>query len=245
MIFEPATSLQRLRWRTIDGAEIGERTTAQETPVAIVHDGSATAVMMATPADIEDLGLGLSLSEGILERLEDLRDIELVDCALGVEVRVWLARDCCDRLAARRRRLAGPTGCGLCGIESLAEAVKSPRVIAESNCEVHVTDLLEAMSALNESQPLGQTTRAVHAAGLWQEGRILLVREDVGRHNAFDKLIGAAARTGVKGDVLLLTSRVSVEMVQKVPSSELRSCAPFRRRQRWLFDRRNLPESIS
>jgi FdhD protein len=118
-------------------------------------------------------------------------------------------------LAARRRRLAGPTGCGLCGIESLAEAVRPLAPVAETGLRVTGRDLLSAMAQMEAAQAIGPATRAVHAAGLWTPGA-LLVREDVGRHNALDKLVGAAARAGRSPEgLLLLTSRVSVELVQK------------------------------
>lgn len=214
---DAAQPLPRLRWNVRCGVEATDRTTAEETPVAIVHDGSTTAVMMASPADLEDFALGFSLSEGVIETPDDVRGMEVVAGGDGVEVRMWLARAQSTRLAARRRRLAGPTGCGLCGVESLAEAVRPPRPIAGGGPVVRPDELLRAMRALEGRQPLGQATRAVHAAALWRDGRLVAVREDVGRHNALDKLIGAAARQGERAasGVLLLTSRVSVEMVQK------------------------------
>lgn len=212
-----AQPLPRLRWSVRSGVEATDRTTAEETPVAIVHDGSTTAVMMASPTDLEDFALGFSLSEGVIETPDDVRGMEVVASEDGVEVRMWLARAKSTRLAARRRRLAGPTGCGLCGVESLAEAVKPPRPIAADGPLVRPDELLRAMRALEGRQPLGLATRAVHAAALWRDERLVAVREDVGRHNALDKLIGALAREGepAASGVLLLTSRVSVEMVQK------------------------------
>jgi FdhD protein len=195
---------------------VGERLTAEETPVAIVHDGSTTAVMMATPTDLEDFGIGFSLSEGIIDSPADVRELEVVPGNLGIEVRLWLAPERSGRLAARRRRLVGPTGCGLCGIESLAEAAKISSSVLETNFTVDAEQLLAAMLALNAAQPLSQVTRAVHAAALWRQGEIVAVREDVGRHNALDKLIGATVGMEAQDEwVLLLTSRVSVEMVQK------------------------------
>jgi FdhD protein len=131
-------------------------------------------------------------------------------------VRLWLAGAQAERLAARRRYLAGPTGCGLCGIDSLAEAIRAPPPIADDGVTIEPAELIQAIQALAAAQPIGQATRAVHAAGLWLDGALVVVREDVGRHNALDKLVGARARAGQGGaGVLLLTSRVSVEMVQK------------------------------
>lgn len=214
----PLRDAARIRW-TADGVEPGHRRAPEETAVALVHDASTTAVMMATPADLEDFAVGFSLSEGAIVRVEDIRELDVVAQDLGVEVRMWLAPDRALHVASRRRRLAGPTGCGLCGVDSLAEAVRSPRPVAGEALRVDPAALLAAMAALSNAQPLGRETRAMHAAGFWTPtSGLLAVREDVGRHNALDKLIGARARSGaVDGSdgVVLLTSRVSVEMVQK------------------------------
>ena len=213
----PVLSAERQRW-ALAGAEDGSRRVPEETAIAIVHDASTTAVMMATPADLEDFAVGFSLSESAIEGLDDIREIDILVQDLGVEVRLWLTAARAGNLASRRRRLAGPTGCGLCGIDSLAEAVRAPRVVGD-DLKIAPASLLAAMEALGEHQPLGRETRAMHAAGLWtsDEG-LLAVREDVGRHNALDKLIGARVRAGATDagrGVVLLTSRVSVEMVQK------------------------------
>jgi FdhD protein len=211
-----ATAIKRISWRTAEGAVIGERMTAEEAAVAIIHDGTTTAVMMATPDELEDFALGFSLSEGIVERPADVRDLEIVPGERGVEVRLWLEQGHSTRLSARRRRLAGPTGCGLCGIDSLVEAVKPPQRVGDASFTISPDTLMAAMRSLDDAQPLGRATRAVHAAALWRPDAALITREDVGRHNALDKLIGATARQGGgAGGVLLLTSRVSVEMVQK------------------------------
>jgi FdhD protein len=214
----PAKGAARTRW-TRAGAEAGQRRVPVETAIAIVHDASTTAVMMATPADLEDFAVGFSLSEGAIQRLQDIRDIEIVVQDLGVEVRLWLTAERAAPLANRRRRLAGPTGCGLCGIDSLAEAVRAPVLVTRGALRVDADALLAAMDALSDAQPLGRETRAVHAAGFWTPADgLLTVREDVGRHNALDKLIGARLRANAMDagrGVVLLTSRVSVEMVQK------------------------------
>jgi FdhD protein len=172
--------------------------------------------MLATPADLEDFGLGFSLSEGVVEDVGEVRDLEVAATDLGVEVRMWLAPDRGRDLAARRRRLAGPTGCGLCGVESLAEALRPTPTVAGGDFAVAGADLLQAMAAMEAQQRLGDVTRAVHAAGFWRPDEGVTVREDVGRHNALDKVLGAVAREGGSGQgVILLTSRVSVELVQK------------------------------
>jgi FdhD protein len=204
------------RWRQGAGSdEPGEREVAQEAPVAIVHDGSTTAVLMATPADLEDLAIGFTLTESLAPDLSAIRSAEVATTQAGIEARVWLAREASVRLTARRRRMAGPTGCGLCGIDSLAEALRPPPPIT-AGLTLTAQDLLAGMAAMGERQALGAATRAAHAAAYWRGGEIVAIREDVGRHNALDKLVGAMARSGpAKDGAVLLTSRVSVEMVQK------------------------------
>jgi FdhD protein len=198
-------------------AEAGERALPEETAIALVHDGTTTAVMMATPADLEDFGLGFSLTEGVVTDLDEVRDFEIVETPFGIELRMWLSSPRSAALAARRRHLAGPTGCGLCGVDSLAEAVKAPKKVGRGG-RMTPADIGQALEALTAAQTLGAVTRAVHAAGFWsREGGLALVREDVGRHNALDKLAGALAREDIdaSGGAVILTSRVSVEMVQK------------------------------
>ncbi|ATQ44593.1 formate dehydrogenase accessory sulfurtransferase FdhD [Caulobacter mirabilis] len=212
---EWAAGFPRSRW-TEDGVEGGERFLAEECAVAIVHDASTTAVLMATPRDLEDLAVGFSLTEGVVDDVRQIKDVEVVETDLGFEARIWLTPDRSTQLAARRRRMAGPTGCGLCGIESLAEALHAPRKV-EGRLSVAPRALLDAMALLPGAQSLGRETRAAHAAGFWVPGAGLVsVREDVGRHNALDKLAGTLALAGERREgVVLLTSRVSVEMVQK------------------------------
>ena len=214
----PVVEVARTRW-TPAGREPGERRVPEETAVALVHDASTTAVMMATPADLEDFAVGFSLSEGAIEQASDIREIEIVVQDSGVEVRMWLSPTRSGRLATRRRRLAGPTGCGLCGVESLAEAVRPAPIVGAADFRIDPAALLEAMSGLSAGQPMGRSTRAMHAAAFWSPvAGVVAVREDVGRHNALDKLVGACSRAGTMDasrGVVLLTSRVSVEMVQK------------------------------
>ena len=206
----------RTRWRG-GGLEPGVRALAEETPVAIVYDAASYAVMMATPLNLEDFALGLSLTEGVIAAADEIEAIEVVETDLGVEARVWLKPGRRQALSERRRRLAGPTGCGLCGIDSLAEAARTPPRV-DAALTLTPADILAAVGSLDTAQALGQLTRAVHAAGFWTPAAGLAVlREDVGRHNALDKLAGALARSGVDGasGAVTLTSRVSVEMVQK------------------------------
>src|SRR4051812_32847948 len=136
MTLETAAAMSRLRWTSAASAAEGLRTLAEETPVALTHDGSTTAVMMATPADLEDFGVGFSLTEGLVETPDEIGELEIVVSELGVEVRMWLAGERAARLAARRRRLAGPTGCGLCGLDSLAEAARPTRRVDGGDARV-------------------------------------------------------------------------------------------------------------
>ena len=209
-------SAPRARWSN-GQIELGERELAEEAAVALVHDATATAVMMATPADLEDFGVGFSLTERLIETADEIRDLEIAAGPLGVEVRIWLAGERGAALAARRRQLAGPTGCGLCGLDSLAEAARPPRPVPEGGA-IDAAQIAAALDALAAAQTIGAATRAAHAAGWWTPDQGLsLAREDVGRHNALDKLAGALARAGrpTAEGAVFLTSRVSVEMVQK------------------------------
>ena len=194
----------------------GERLVPEEAAVAFVYDGGSYAVMMATPADLEDFALGFSLSEGIVAAAEEIRKLETVEQDIGIELRIWLSQARTAALNKRRRRLAGPAGCGLCGIESLAEAMRPLPQVRDAQT-FQPLDVMQALEALTARQELNRQTHAVHAAAFWQAGALLAVREDIGRHNALDKLFGALARKRIAGQngMLLLTSRVTVEMVQK------------------------------
>jgi FdhD protein len=208
----------RLVWRTGEGAPVeGVRQVPAETPVALTYDGSTYAVMMATPADLEDFAYGFSLNESIVTRRDEITELEIIPQCNGIEARMWLAPEASRRQSGRRRQMTGPTGCGLCGVESLDLAVR-PLAHVESALTLKPDAILTAMSALAPLQELNAHTRAVHAAAFWQPATgIAAVREDVGRHNALDKLAGHMARENVScaGGIVLLTSRVSVEMVQK------------------------------
>ncbi len=203
--------------RRLDAAAPGSRLIPEETPIAFTYGGTTHAVMMATPADLEDFAVGFALTEGLIDTDTGALDVEIVASELGVELRSWLPGERQGQYAARRRSMAGPTGCGLCGIESLEQATRDPPIL-ESALRVPASALIEAMDRLPSAQKLNQETRAVHAAAFWNPATgALIVREDVGRHNALDKLAGALTRQGVAGSsgVVLMTSRVSVELVQK------------------------------
>ncbi len=193
------------------------RQLAEETAVAMVVNGSTLAVLMATPADLEAFGIGFLLTEGVIAHPREVERIEVVDHALGLELRMWVGEEKARALAARRRQQAGPTGCGLCGIESLEAALRDI-VPVKGRLRLSETQILAAMASLRPAQTLNAVTHAVHAAGLWHpEAGLLAICEDVGRHNALDKLAGRAAQMQlpVAECAVLLTSRVSIELVQK------------------------------
>jgi FdhD protein len=195
----------------------GGRDIAEECAVALSYNRVSHAVMMASPADLEDFALGFSLNEGILGDAAQIEELEVVVADGGVELRMWIDPARMGVLDKRRRRMAGPSGCGLCGLESLSDAVRPPPRVGEGRA-VRVEDVFAAAASLYPAQVLNHATRAVHAAGFWRrEVGLVAVREDVGRHNALDKLAGALARAGedASDGVLLMTSRVSVELVQK------------------------------
>ena len=245
----PSQRVSRLAFR--DGTFVqGERTIPEETAIAMVYDGGSHAVMMATPADIADFALGFSLTEGIIAKPSDITDFEIVPQDDGIEARLWLKPERAQALAARRRMIAGPTGCGLCGIDSLTEALRAPRRV-ESTLTFTPADVEAALASLAPAQALNRETRAVHAAGFWTKAEgLVALREDVGRHNALDKLAGAlvgraagsadisaqsltpivamsasffpetepvqeADRMSALPGIIVLTSRISVELIQK------------------------------
>jgi FdhD protein len=206
----------RTVWRR-DGVTTGERVIPEECAVAFTYNGGTYAVMMATPKDLEDFAIGFTLTEGIVTSADEINRLEVIDEGPGIELRMWLSEPRAQALSERRRHLAGPTGCGLCGIESLTEALRPIPAVSAGQAYAP-EDLMRALDSLAPRQELNLKTRAVHAAGFWQrDAGLVAVREDVGRHNALDKLGGALARQRVAGasGLTLLTSRLSVEMVQK------------------------------
>jgi FdhD protein len=212
----PVITVDRKIWRE-SGLSEGARAIPEETAVAITYNGGTYAVMMATPQDLEDFAVGFTLDEGIVKSAADIRSLEVLAADDGLETRMWLDDSHAERLSERRRQIAGPTGCGLCGIDSITEALR-PANIVGANLRVSAQQIMQAMQAVAPLQKLNIETRAVHAAAFWTpKQNIVALREDVGRHNALDKLAGALARAKVTTSegMVLLTSRVSVEMVQK------------------------------
>src|SRR5258707_8153 len=213
---EPAQIVHRQIWRE-SGLTLGSRLIPEETAVAVTYNGGTYAVMMTTPQDLEDFAVGFSLNEGVISSSADIDSLDIVRLDDGVELRMWLSKPKADRLQERRRHITGPTGCGLCGIDSIAEAMRPATVIGQGQ-QFSSEQIMAAMQKLPLLQKLNTETRAVHAAAFWgSTNGIVALREDVGRHNALDKLSGALARAPLvasKG-IILLTSRISVELVQK------------------------------
>lgn len=212
----PLTTASRFAQR-VEKSFTAERTIPEETPVALSYGGTTHAVMMASPADLYDFALGFSLTEGVIRSPDEIEEIAIEEADAGIDIQISLREGASEKFQARRRRLAGPVGCGLCGIESIDEAMRSVPSVA-GGLRLSAVQVAEAVRLLSEKQPFHRQTGAVHAAGFYvpRQG-IVAAREDVGRHNALDKLAGALATEGTGGasGAVVVTSRVSVEMVQK------------------------------
>jgi FdhD protein len=194
---------------------------ASEVPVALTYNRSSHVVMMATPSDLEDFGLGFSMTEGLVGSPEDLLDLRLVPRAGGIEIAMTISADWFDRLATQRRNMAGRTGCGLCGAENIEQALRKPEPV-EHFVTVNHSALQKAVMALDRHQPLQADTGASHGAAWCDlDGEIIGLREDVGRHNALDKLIGSLFRSGFdpSAGFVLVSSRASYEMVYKTAAA--------------------------
>ncbi|HLZ04718.1 MAG TPA: formate dehydrogenase accessory sulfurtransferase FdhD [Bradyrhizobium sp.] len=212
----PVSPVRRKAWRDGRVAE-GTRLIPEETALALTYNGGTYAVMMGTPQDLPDFALGFSLNEGIVHSADDIKSLDIIGLGDGIELRMWLSPDRAELVNERRRHMAGPTGCGICGIESIAEAVR-PTAIVPKGRAFSPQEIMTAMATIAPLQRINIETRGAHAAAFWTAARdIISLREDVGRHNALDKLAGALARERAEASegMVLLTSRVSVEMVQK------------------------------
>ena len=194
---------------------------ATEAPVALTYNKRSHVVMMLTPSALEDFAIGFSLTEGIIRQPSDVLDVSVIAREKGLELAMTVSGDCFEGLEGQRRNLVGRTGCGLCGAESLDQAMRNPSPV-NSHVSVTAPALQAAVRSLNEHQPLQVLTGAVHGAA-WcsREGEILALREDVGRHNALDKLIGHLHRTGfdAASGFILISSRASYEMVYKTAAA--------------------------
>lgn len=204
------------RWRG-EYVEPVEDDIAEEVPVALEYNGTSHAVMLATPADLEDFALGFSLTEGILKHPSQLKGIEIIEAREGIRIMMEIDEEAFASYAFSARNMTGRTGCGLCGVETLDAAIRRPCPVPD-NFRMDSKSLHHALEAMPGHQQLQLMTGATHAAA-WvsREGEVLRVKEDVGRHNALDKLIGGLATSGTdfSQGALLVTSRASYEMVQK------------------------------
>ncbi len=203
------------------GPLTGKRALAEEVPIAFAYHGCSYAVMMGTPDNLADFAYGFSFTEGVIASPADIEALRVRPAEGGLVLNMLLSAERRDAFWERRRYLAGPVGCGLCGLDSVAQALRPCRTVT-TDLQVSPDDVAGAVSALPRQQALNRETRAVHAAGFWRKGAgLLAVREDVGRHNALDKLIGALLRQGtnVADGMIVLTSRISVELVQKAAAA--------------------------
>lgn len=205
-----------VNWR--EGEQQGrEDHIAAEVPVALTYNRLSHVVMMATPSDLSDFGLGFSLTEGIIDQVSDLGSTRVLPRDQGIEVAMTINEECFDRLSTQRRNLTGRTGCGLCGAETLEQAMRYPSPV-DMSVKVSSEALHIALDLMPGQQALASVTGATHCAAWCDlEGNIVALREDVGRHNALDKLIGYLQRTAFSpaDGFLLISSRASYEMVFK------------------------------
>lgn len=224
---EPSSSAEVAVQRWSDGAVT--RTTdfvTEEVPVALVYHGVPHVVMLATPADLEDYAVGFTVSEGLVAEPREIQSVEVERLADSIEVRIGIAGERFSELLRRRRNLTGRSGCGLCGAETVDEAIRPPVKVSKGPT-VTAAGLHAALVELESRQPVNARTGSIHAAAWVIPGdngatdRIQFVREDVGRHNALDKVIGALVRSGtdITAGYALITSRASFEMVQKAAAA--------------------------
>ena len=207
-------AVRRTPARRVDGGAVQavDETLAEETPVALLYNGTPHAVMMTTPADLADFAIGFSVSEGVVDTIADVAIVDLLAVDGGFAVHLRIPQAAADALDARARTLSGRTGCGLCGGATLDAAIRPVRRVAPTPAPA---GWLRRFADLHAAQPLNARTGAVHAAAVIGADGALFVREDVGRHVAIDKAIGAALRAGAAPCALLVTSRASYEVVHK------------------------------
>jgi len=220
---EPVTLLPVRRWRNGVWQDTDD-SIAAETPVALTYNSIPHVVMMATPCDLEDMGVGFTVSEALVAGYHEIRDVSLDTSSGDFELRLSVVGSRLGEMLQRRRNLTGRTGCGVCGAETIEDAIRRPPPVPEGGSTTR-EQLVDALRNLRALQPLGKRAGSLHAAAWvsW-EGEVQLVREDVGRHNALDKLIGARLRSGagLSEGYVLVTSRASYEMVQKAATLGVR-----------------------
>src|SRR6201982_3701480 len=198
-MMEAAQIVPHRIWRA-GTPSVGGRSIPEETAVAVTYNGGTYAVMMTTPRDLEDFAVGFSPSEGVITSSDDIVSLDVLALDGGVELRMWLGGPNADRLRERRRHIAGPTGCGLCGIESIAEALRPAAAVGPGR-RFPPDQIMTAMRNIASLQKLNIETRAVHAAAFWEAGKgLVALREDVGRHNALDHLSGALTRASIAAE---------------------------------------------
>ena len=219
----PVVSLPVRRWRAGSWLDTVD-SIAAETPVSLTYNSIPHVVMMATPRDLEDMGVGFTVSEALVESADEIRDVSVHAESGDLELRLSVSGSKLGEMLQRRRNLTGRTGCGVCGAETIEDAIRRPTPVASGGCATREA-LVGALRRLRALQPLGAQAGSLHAAAWvsW-EGEVQLVREDVGRHNALDKLIGARLRAGqtMTEGYALVTSRASYEMVQKAATLGIR-----------------------
>ena len=205
------------KWKSGNLTQV-EDVVAEEVPVALIYNGISHAVMLATPNDLEDFALGFSLAEGILSHPKELYGIEVVSQSAGIELRMEIAAERFHQLKEKRRSMTGRTGCGLCGAESLAQALRLPDVVNQSQETFSTAAILKALAEAAKNQPLQAETGATHAS-FWVSptGEIEMAREDVGRHNAVDAITGwmSIEAQGPEDKIFYTTGRLTSEMVIK------------------------------
>jgi FdhD protein len=220
---EAVTSLPVRRWRAGTWQDTVDNVAA-EVPVALTYNSIPHVVMMATPRDLEDMGVGFTVSEVLVADYSELRDVVLDTSSGDLELRLSVTGSRLGELLERRRNLTGRTGCGVCGAETVEDAIRRPPPVSAGGGTSREL-LVAALRRLRELQPLGALAGSLHAAAWvsW-DGEVQLVREDVGRHNALDKLIGAKLRRGedLTDGYVMVTSRASYEMVQKAATLGIR-----------------------
>jgi FdhD protein len=227
LIQTKSSSLEFMAYKN-QSKKSSEETLAEETPIAFVYNGISHVVMMASPNDLEDFALGFSITEEIINSPTDFYSVEINYINDGIELKIEISSECFAYLKEKRRNLTGRTGCGLCGAESLTQVIKYKKNKIISHEKFSHDQIRYALDQFSSNQILQKKTGATHATAICNNlGKILLIREDVGRHNAFDKLIGAAIKQRVssKNSFVITSSRASYEMIQKLSYLNLRLIA--------------------